>query len=72
MNKPATLNLASLEQSAGKVYSAALASLGFKYETRQQLANALVATAKAAGFAPREALWIASRGLSWSGFGGGL
>lgn len=66
------MNLIALEQAANKIYSETLRALNFRYEDRYQLGSALAQAARSAGHSEREVFWIASRGLSWSGFGGGF
>lgn len=65
-------SIANLLVAAEKIHGAALRALDSRYETRRKLAEELIRQAKAAGFDGRDVEFIASKGLSLSGYGGGV
>lgn len=67
------MNIETLKQAATQVFADANRACGSNgQQSRRQAADALIAAAKARGYAGAELHFVASCGMSWFGYGGGL
>ena len=67
------MNTDTLKQAANQVFADAVSACGPRgQQSRGQAAAALVAAARARGFVGAELHFVASCGMAWFGYGGGL
>jgi hypothetical protein len=67
------MNTDTLKQAANEIFADAVRACSPNgQQSRRQAAAALVDAAKARGFAGPELRFVASCGMAWFGYGGGL
>ena len=67
------MNTETLQQSANQVFADAVQACGPNgQQSRRQASSALITAAKNRGFVGADLHFVASCGMSWFGYGGGL